>query len=389
MDKQIKESMKNNLEKHQVSQTLRARTKKSILEIDKLEKESRGFIRDRLNLKIARYISIACVLGLVIVLGAKLTNHKELDKLFAIDSSVSDEEKRTKEDQQSVNEIADGKTDNEAKGNTIDANSTLNRETEGKGDELANEVGSIGEAEDGGSGDDLSINYSSLRFTETEPIETPKNTILNYSTSRDAKVVGFAEEFLKDSVLVFKGTVTNIYFKNYQFEVYTEESKENETVPAQAEMVVYEVKIDDIIYSEEDVKVGDIIKIEEYNSGEEFGDERFGSGLKVNHQYIIPVDEAGETIIYKGSNGHLPTGGYYARGNITRDGKYTTLCYFAPQIEVTLDNQYLFHDRWTSLINSRTKNVVVDPPKSSWYNMKLRDDDDFIKDLKNLIEKYK
>lgn len=388
MDEQIKEIMKSNLEKHQVSQELRARTIKKILAAEEQEKESRGFIRDRLNLKVARYIATVCVLGLVIASGATLPSYKEVDKLVVINPSGLGEEKGSKKEPEVLNGVADEKSDHGATGNAMEANDSLHKEQEVKGSELANEVGILMGGGQGSHSYNSPINYNSLRFAETAPIESSKDISLNFCTSGEVTIMKFSEEFLKESVLLFKGTVTNVYFKNYQFQVYIDKLKENNIVPGQAQTVVYEVKIDDILYSQEDVRVGDIIKIEDYAYGNEFEEQMSLVGLKINHQYIIPVEEAGETIAYKNGNGYLPSN-YYATGNIARDGKYTTFYHFAPQIEVTLDNQYLFRDEWTSLINSKTRDVVIDNPKPSWIKMKLREDDDFIEDLKSLIEKYK
>lgn len=146
--------------------------------------------------------------------------------------------------------------------------------------------------------------------------------------------------------------------------------------------IVYEVKIDDIFYSKENVKSGDTIKIEMSSSCvRDFNNDPFNI-LQINHQYILPISDCGDTIIFN------PKQFNYADGNITRDTKYGIMYQFAPQIEVTLNNQYLFHNGWISLINDKTKDVIIDGQKDTFFKIKLRDDDMFITDLKSLIKKY-
>jgi len=176
-----------------------------------------------------------------------------------------------------------------------------------------------------------------------------------------------------------------MYFKDYKYDTYSDKFEPNGRLHQWAKTVVYEVRIDELYFSDGDVKVGDVIKIEDQCfNGCYFTDEPL-LNLKVNRQYILPLYSAGETILYSLDD--------YAEGDITRDGQYGIAYQFAPQIEVTLDNQYLFHDGWQSLINDKTVDVVMDSEtaEENFYNdkMKLRSDDKFIDDLKSLIEKYK
>ncbi|ADL53120.1 hypothetical protein [Clostridium cellulovorans] len=226
--------------------------------------------------------------------------------------------------------------------------------------------------------DNSPINYNSLRFAETVPI-TPSE----YSDQKFAmvNVAAFSEGFLNDSELVFKGTVTNAYYKTYKYDTYSDKFEKNGILHNIAITVVYEMKIEDILYSKENFKVGDTIKIENQYDSWSFPKEEEFCKLKVNHQYIIPVDEAGENIIYSVEQSE------YASGDIKRDSKYAINYPYAPQIEVTLDNQYIFHTRWPSLINGNSREVIVDGLEDPLLKFKMRDDENFLEDLKRVFIK--
>ncbi|MEG2289717.1 MAG: hypothetical protein RSA29_00290 [Clostridium sp.] len=231
------------------------------------------------------------------------------------------------------------------------------------------------------------VNYSKLNFAPLEDLsDTSKNDYISMEFGGvSLSIAAFSENFLKDISIMSKVTLLDIYFKDYKYDTYSDKFEPNGRLHKFDKTIVYEVRIDELYYNDSDVKVGDVIKIENLCfNGCYFTDEPL-LNLKVNRQYILPLYDAGETILY-----YLDD---YAEGDITRDGKYGITYQFAPQIEVTLDNEYLFHDGWQSLINDKTVDVVMDSETSmeNSYDdkMKLRRDDKFIEDLKSLIEKHK
>ncbi|MEG1254802.1 hypothetical protein [Clostridium sp.] len=234
--------------------------------------------------------------------------------------------------------------------------------------------------------DNSPVNYSNLNFAPLDDLYgTSKDDSTNLYGGESLSIVAFSEDILADISIMSKVTLLNMYFKDYKYDTYSDKFEPNGRLHQWDRTVVYEVRIDDLYYNNGDVKVGDVIKIEDrcFN-GCYLTDEPLLK-LKVNRQYILPLYSAGETILYSFDD--------YAEGDITRDGQYGIAYQFAPQIEVTLDNEYLFHDGWQSLINDKTVDVVMDSEtaEENFYNdkMKLRSDDKFIDDLKSLIERYK
>ncbi|MEG0308117.1 MAG: hypothetical protein RR636_09255 [Clostridium sp.] len=231
------------------------------------------------------------------------------------------------------------------------------------------------------------VNYNKLNFAPLADLsDTSKNDSTNIEFGGESLcIVSFSEDILNDISIMSKVTLLDIYFKDYKYDTYSDKFEPNGRLHQWDRTVVYEVRIDELYYNECDVKVGDVIKIEDRSFNGWHSTKESLLNLKVNRQYILPLYYAGETILYSLDD--------FATGDITRDGNYGIAYQFAPQIEVTLDNEYLFHSGWQSLINDKTVDVVMDSETSveNFYNdkMKLRRDDKFIEDLKSLIEKHR
>ena len=78
----------------------------------------------------------------------------------------------------------------------------------------------------------------------------------------------------------------------------------------------------------------------------------------------------------------------YADGDIKRDTPYGLTYPFAPPIAITSNQQYVFHDQWSSLVNDNTRDVMKEDTES-YFRLKLRSDEGFIDDLKSLIAEVK
>lgn len=152
-----------------------------------------------------------------------------------------------------------------------------------------------------------------------------------------------------------KVTILNAYYKDYKYDTFSDKLEPNGRLHNWLKTIVYEVKVDEIYLDDGKIKAGDIFKVEQnsYNGCSLTDSALFD--LKINHQYILPLFYAGEKILYEGSLDSQN----YADGDITRDGYYSIVYPFAPQIEVTLDNEYIFHDEWLSLINDKTVDVIM------------------------------
>ena len=203
--------------------------------------------------------------------------------------------------------------------------------------------------------------YSSLNFPDSVTLEAPNSVF-----EMNGKIAPFTEKLLAESKAIIKGTVTKVWFKDYQNpDVSGELSRQT---------VVYEIKVDKVFFSNGAVKVGDEVVIENdlytYTSLANSVDR-----LKANHQYIVALIENGETLDSMGKP-------------ISAESNLSILYPFAPQIEITQDGQYLFPDHWSSLINSATQTVTMDGENSSNYygEMKLRQDSEFETDFQTIVD---
>lgn len=233
------------------------------------------------------------------------------------------------------------------------------------------------------------INYFDLNFPEgLTPAEKYSNKNEDIISS-NLDIIPFSEDLLKDMTWMGKVTILDAYYKDYKYDTFSDKFEPNGILHNWLRTIVYEVKADEIYFDDGTIKTGDIFKIEQQCFNGCYLTDSALFDLKINHQYILPLFYAGNKILYEGSL-DLEN---LAEGNINRDGEYSIIYSFAPQIEVTLDNEYLFPNGWETLINDKTVDVIM-PPNSTEESIyadkiKLRNDDTFIDSLHELINRYK
>ena len=205
--------------------------------------------------------------------------------------------------------------------------------------------------------------YSALNFPESVSLAAPDSVF-----QMNGKIAAFTEALLSESKAVIKGTVTKVWFKDYENPAVAGELRR--------QTVVYEITVDKVFYSNGVVKAGDKVALENdlytYTSLANSVDQ-----LKSNRQYILAVIDNGETMDSKS-------------GPKSPESNLSVLYPFAPQIEITTDGQYLFPDHWTSLINSTTQTVTMDGENTSGYygEMKLRRDGEFETNFQKIVDNY-
>jgi len=227
------------------------------------------------------------------------------------------------------------------------------------------------------------ILYSSLNFGEIPSILKP---IDENSKGTTINIVSFSEDILGDANIVCMATVINTYKKDYEYTEYDNKFEVGGRLYCKQQTDVYEVRIDKIYYSEEKVKEGEIIKLEITN----FLDSDIAplnSQIMKDHQYIFPLRYLDGIAAFGIMN--------YAEGNIKPDGEFGIVYPFVNQIEVTKNNEYVFHGGWKDLIDENAIEVILDGEKNNdeevpfMQQVKLRKDEGFESDLVSLIRKYK
>lgn len=186
------------------------------------------------------------------------------------------------------------------------------------------------------------ILYSDLLFEKPVALEAPEPM-----SGQSGKIAPFTEELLSESAAFIKGTVTEIAFEN--------------------DHVIYTVLVSGVFGASKGVETGDTIRVVNdlytYTSLEGSVEK-----LQMGRTYLVPL------ILYE------------------EEGKdvFSVLYPFAPQIQMTQDGKYLYPDHYTSLDAPGASIVEMDTEEGYGYygSMKLRDDQEFEKDLEKLVEAY-
>nr|WP_296462813.1 hypothetical protein [uncultured Acetatifactor sp.] len=196
----------------------------------------------------------------------------------------------------------------------------------------------------------LPVSYSSLPLPQGQVMP---DILLEYAASSQstADVLPFSEELLAESSAILEGRITDMYLKRYTYDTYNDKFGPREVYHNQSSSVVYELTVDKVWYGDESLTgtsvliEDDIYLIDSYFS------------LKVGRSYVIPVcDLAPEKQIWE----------EYARGDLTRDGRYTTLYPHHPQIEVTSDGDYIVTTDWETLCPEGASPIRLDIPENSF-----------------------
>ena len=224
------------------------------------------------------------------------------------------------------------------------------------------------------------ILYSTLNFGEVPSILKPMD---ENSKKTTIDILPFSEDILGDANIVCMATVINTYKKDYEYTEYEDKSEALGRLYCKQQTDVYEVRIDKIYHSEEKVKEGEIIKIVNFDF---FYNHiaPLNSEILKDHQYIFPIRNS---IVGRMDNGQL--------GGVIPESQFGIVNPCVNQIEVTKNNEYVFHGGWKRLINENTVDVIKDGEKDNTQDVfymdqiKLRRDEGFEDDLIALIQKYK
>ncbi len=211
------------------------------------------------------------------------------------------------------------------------------------------------------------VYYSDLMLAEGKLNEDA----LGLSESSMMDIKEFDESTLsQDSCcMIVEGTVTNLYVKHYFYDVYNDKFEENGILHGRTDTVVYEITVDKTWYGV-DVS-GETILVEDTSY---FTEPILA--VKQGKRYVLPLYEYGESIW---------TGVHeYAGGDITRETSYSTIYPYHPQIEVTMDGEYLISQDWTTLVAENAREVIMDIKENEnydQYKMYLVDGDTFAEQM--------
>ena len=221
------------------------------------------------------------------------------------------------------------------------------------------------------------VRYSDLRF--------PGGTAVEIPAAPDGAalcIAPFTEEMIGDSDLVIKATVQSVRIKDY--------GEEGEYL-GDNRYAVYSLRVDRVYFDRVGVAEGETFVIEEYlYVGSSLWD--LVMQLQAGRQYILPIRfETEQVTLYRpGQREPLLR---------ARESPYSLIYPFAPQIQVTADNAYLFFESreegtgWRSLGTAAAIPVTMDVELQgdmALYRerMYLRRDEAFERDFQRLVDRY-
>ncbi len=235
-------------------------------------------------------------------------------------------------------------------GNSVAGDSTASG-TGGSGDSARMEAAFDGSgihsaAEDMASGASIK-NGDVKRGTQMayRPLAVPEQAVTVEEDSRY-----FSEDILGDTSLLCGGRVLSAAL---------EEDESGRTA-----RVVYEMEVDGIYYAEDYVSSMERITVE---------------------SPIIQTEGDTVFVLYQ-----LVPGETYLLPLLEADDRYELLYPFAPQIQMTGEQEYLFHSGYASLVTQDTSVAVKTPEGTNDYyydRMLVREDGNFLSDLVSLIER--
>lgn len=196
----------------------------------------------------------------------------------------------------------------------------------------------------------LPVSYSSLPLPQGQ---IRPDIISEYAAASQstAEVLPFSEEMLSKSCAILEGRITDMYLKRYSYDTYNDKFGPKEVYHSQSSSVVYELTVDKVWYGDEALS-GTSVLIEDDTY---LIDSYFS--LKVGCSYVIPLTSLDEEKWIWGE---------YAGGDLKRDGSYAALYPHHPQIEVTLDGDYIVTTDWETLCPDNAKSIWLDIPESSF-----------------------
>ena len=198
--------------------------------------------------------------------------------------------------------------------------------------------------------------------------------------SSSLDIGGFDEKNIKGCCAILEGTITNIYYKNYSFDVYNDHFEKGGILHNRATSIIYELKVNKVLYANDGFTATTYLIEDQMFSIDEI------TILKTGQKYVIPIYIEGDKI-HRAAD--------YASGDITRDSRYSTLYPFHSQIQVTDDGNYLVPWDWPTLIEAGSREIIFDDKTNEYPKlpggdsyMKLVNEPNFAKQMGKLIGMY-
>jgi len=227
--------------------------------------------------------------------------------------------------------------------------------------------------------------YSDLALTNSSRTDISDSSDFSDKTEKSLNsscldIGGFDEKMIKNCCAILEGTITNIYYKNYSFDVYNDHFEKGGILHSKASSIIYELKVNKVLYGNDSFTETTYLIEDQMFSIDEI------TILKTGQKYVIPIYIEGEKI-HRASD--------YASGDITRDSLYSTLYPFHSQIQVTDDKNYMVTWDWPTLIEAGSKEIVFDDQSKEYPKLqgggsylKLVSESNFTKQMGKLIEMY-
>lgn len=207
----------------------------------------------------------------------------------------------------------------------------------------SNPPGTVGAEELPAGSAGLPVSYSSLLLPAGE---IKPDILAQYESGlANADILPFEEDMLSDCCAILEGTITDMYLKHYSYDTYDDKFGSREIYHNQTSSVVYELTVSKVWYGDQSLSGKSVLIEDEIYLMDSY------FSLKTGRSYVIPLQDAGETKqVWR-----------YADGDLTKDSRYATLYPYHPQIEVTLDGNYMVTSDWESLCTEDARDILLNP----------------------------
>lgn len=214
----------------------------------------------------------------------------------------------------------------------------------GDGAPAASGHGSMDSSGNISSGGSLPVAYSSLQLPQGQVDET---VVAQYTPDSmyAGDILPFSESMLSDCCAILEGKITDMYVKQYAYDIYIDESGSQETFRYHSSAVVYELTVDRVWYGDQSLAGASILIEDDVYLVDSY------FSLKTGRCYVLPIRDAGDTKqVFR----------EYAGGDLTRDSRYATLYPYHPQIEATEDGSYIVPGDWETLCAGEARAIQMD-----------------------------
>ena len=188
----------------------------------------------------------------------------------------------------------------------------------------------------------------------------------------------FDEPGLANCVGIVEGTVKDMYVKEYSYQMRNDKFGNQGIFTYHTKSLVVVFEIEKTLWGAMDLCTTIVLENQLSYSYSEL------ELMKVGHRYVVPVWMTDEDISLVAGDDQ------FVSGDVTRESPYAVYYPYHPQIEVTLDGDYIVPADWESLTlpPDDARFIVMDVEEYALYDLYLLDETTFTERMNTLISTF-